>query len=573
MPGPEHRPIRRSCEGPARAPRSRRRSRCRPLPGNRLRDRVRPPGLPANPPTAARPRPSGIPPVRAGCQHRGVPRARTVAVGRTSDLASRQPDRPAARSKEGRDVPQMCRAQSMGGARRRHVGGRAVHGGGAGGGGALATAVPGERRAGVPALPGAVGCWNAIAVQTARRANVFPIQGLIAVSAPQLAVYDAVTEIAGRYAPYHAFSPPPGTQVAGASVDASIAAAAHATLVAAYPAQAAGPTGLDAQYAGYIAALRADGRSGIDAGVAIGDASARDLLAFRAGDRDESITYVPPPLSPGSWTFAPAPSLQSAQTPWVATMRPFTLASRVAVPAGPAPTAVERPMGGGVQRDEGLRLGDEQRPHPAADRGRAVLERAGGQPVQPGVPGRRRGAWDGRRGHRPRARHGQRRRRGRRDRVLGLQVPLPVLATDHGDPQRRDRRQSGDASRIRHGRRCSPRRTTRSTPPRTAASRGRRRRCSRRWRTRTDPGSRSAGPPAGRSTTGPPCRGSGGSDDLQEQIVNARVWAGLHYRGSVRAGVQVGTDVARWTLGRFFAPAPARDCRRQDGHPNTGGRS
>ena len=180
---------------------------------------------------------------------------------------------------------------------------------------------------GVPALPGAVGCWNAIAVQTARRANVFPIQGLIAVSAPQLAVYDAVTEIAGRYAPYHAFSPPPGTQVAGASVDASIAAAAHATLVAAYPAQAAGPTGLDAQYAGYVAALRADGRSGIDAGVAIGDASARDLLAFRAGDRDESITDVPQPLSPGGWTFAPAPSLQSAQTPWVATMRPFTLAS------------------------------------------------------------------------------------------------------------------------------------------------------------------------------------------------------------------------------------------------------
>ena len=95
---------------------------------------------------------------------------------------------------------------------------------------------------GVPALPGAVGCWNAIAVQTARRANVFPIQGLIAVSAPQLAVYDAVTEIAGRYAPYHAFSPPSGTEVAGASIDASVAAAAHTTLAAAYPAQAAGPT-------------------------------------------------------------------------------------------------------------------------------------------------------------------------------------------------------------------------------------------------------------------------------------------------------------------------------------------
>jgi hypothetical protein len=63
------------------------------------------------------------------------------------------------------------------------------------------------------------------------------------------------------------------------------------------------------------------------------------------------------------------------------------------------------------------------------------------------------------------------------------------------------------------------------------------------------------------------------SDDLQGQIVNARVWGGLHYRGSVRAGVQVGAAVARWTLGRFFAPAPARDCRRHEEHPHTGGRS
>ncbi len=212
-----------------------------------------------------------------------------------------------------------------------------MHGGGAGAGGAPPPPCPASVVPGVPALPGAVGCWNAIAVQTARRANVFPIQGLIAVSAPQLAVYDAVTEIAGRYTPYHTFSPPPGTKVAGASIDASVAAAAHTTLAAAYPAQVAGPSGLDAQYAGYIAALRAAGRSGVDAGVAIGDASGRDLLAFRAGDRDESITYLPPPLTPGSWTFAPPPSLQSAQTPWVATMRPFTLANPSQFRATPPP--------------------------------------------------------------------------------------------------------------------------------------------------------------------------------------------------------------------------------------------
>jgi hypothetical protein len=44
-------------------------------------------------------------------------------------------------------------------------------------------------------------------------------------------------------------------------------------------------------------------------------------------------------------------------------------------------------------------------------------------------------------------------------------------------------------------------------------------------------------------------------ETLQTEIVNARVWAGLHYRTSGQAGVELGRDVARWALQRFFLPA------------------
>jgi vanadium-dependent haloperoxidase-like protein len=47
--------------------------------------------------------------------------------------------------------------------------------------------------------------------------------------------------------------------------------------------------------------------------------------------------------------------------------------------------------------------------------------------------------------------------------------------------------------------------------------------------------------------------------DLEREIVNARVWAGLHYRGSGEAGVDIGRDVARWALQRYFRPAHARE--------------
>ena len=180
----------------------------------------------------------------------------------------------------------------------------------------------------VPIVPNAVGCWNAIAVQATHLAAPYNVQGLIYMGYVQAAVYDAVTKIDGRYVPYHEFPSPAGVDVASASPDAAAAAAAYAMLTSsflAFPATA--QAGLPTTYSDYINALGGLGAPGVADGVKIGQAAASDLIAERTGDRNETITFTPGPLTPGGWTFAPPPSLQSAQTPWVAVMKPFTLNS------------------------------------------------------------------------------------------------------------------------------------------------------------------------------------------------------------------------------------------------------
>jgi len=46
------------------------------------------------------------------------------------------------------------------------------------------------------------------------------------------------------------------------------------------------------------------------------------------------------------------------------------------------------------------------------------------------------------------------------------------------------------------------------------------------------------------------------ANDLRAEIVNARVWAGLHYRGSNEAGIALGRSVAKYDLKHAFQPVP-----------------
>jgi hypothetical protein len=190
--------------------------------------------------------------------------------------------------------------------------------------------------------------WNANAVAAVRAAMVmepagtaprplYQTEGLLYMSYVQAAVYDAATKVGHRYAPYHHFAAKAGH----ASLAAAVIAAAYNTLVF----YLGDPDGsLATKYAASIAALPNDRTTA--RGIAVGQAAAADIEALRANDgrnRPISTPFGAGPLQPGLWIWAPPPSLQIAQTPWMAVMQPFMLAStsQFRAPAPPALTSAQ----------------------------------------------------------------------------------------------------------------------------------------------------------------------------------------------------------------------------------------
>jgi hypothetical protein len=177
--------------------------------------------------------------------------------------------------------------------------------------------------------------WNLNAVLAVRSAAPTKLQaeGLVYMAYAQAAVYDAVTKIAGRYVPYHDFA----AETEGASVEAAAVSAAYNTLVAYL-----GDPGLvlKGKYDASVAALPDAGKA---AGIAVGKAASDDLVAFRTGDGLHAI--IPTPYGqctvncpPGLWVFAPPPAPQVAAVPWLAFMRPFMLESPSQFRADPPPS-------------------------------------------------------------------------------------------------------------------------------------------------------------------------------------------------------------------------------------------
>ena len=178
--------------------------------------------------------------------------------------------------------------------------------------------------------PEAVLTWNTYAVNAVRASTPtkFQTDGMVYMAYVQAAVYDAVTKLDGKYAPYHdfAFTPAPG-----ASVQAAVAAAARTVLNSYLPDQQ--PT-VDAEYNAYLATLSGD----VADGVSEGEAAANDLVAYRTGDGLKAPTPAygqVGPIIPGKWQLQ-SPT-QTAQTPWLATMRPFLLDGAAQFRAKPPP--------------------------------------------------------------------------------------------------------------------------------------------------------------------------------------------------------------------------------------------
>jgi hypothetical protein len=139
-----------------------------------------------------------------------------------------------------------------------------------------------------------------------------------------IAIYDAVNAIDGHY---RRFMVNPSAPRAGASQEAAAAAAAYGVLRNLFPSQA---VPLDAAYANSLAAI-APGTAR-DRGVALGAEVAAAVLAARVGDgRLTDVPYVFG-FEPGDYQLTlgvvPSPPLPPGPvTPWVAEVRPFALRS------------------------------------------------------------------------------------------------------------------------------------------------------------------------------------------------------------------------------------------------------
>ena len=176
--------------------------------------------------------------------------------------------------------------------------------------------------------------WNAIAVATLIGQGQSPFAQSRFMAITQLAVFEAVNAITGEYQPYL------GTVVApaGASADAAAVAAAYRVLKNYFPAAA----NLDAAYAASLAAIP-DGaaKSG---GVTTGEAAAAQMIAARVGDGSSPPQFsLPASTDPGVWQLTPScPAAGGINFQWQ-NMSPFGVPSTPGSQAWIAPFAPPPP--------------------------------------------------------------------------------------------------------------------------------------------------------------------------------------------------------------------------------------
>jgi VCPO second helical-bundle domain len=184
-----------------------------------------------------------------------------------------------------------------------------------------------DARAALPPLPNTIQQWNKIAEDTVVGSGAFQGEGEVYMSYTAAAVYDAVVAIQGGFEPYGpAVIAPPGASVDCAVVEASYRTLRHyfssfPTLVAnldAYYAEALSPPNLNG--------CTADGGAGTDVGLA----AANNIIALRTGDGRRTPVGTTSPFEtkepgPGVWRLTPPFALP--QTPWLGSVQPFLLKS------------------------------------------------------------------------------------------------------------------------------------------------------------------------------------------------------------------------------------------------------
>ena len=161
----------------------------------------------------------------------------------------------------------------------------------------------------------AITAWNEITVNTTMVPPGRPgPSNLLDIAVVQLAMYDAVQAIEGDYQPY--CGPILG---ASGSPAAAAAKAAHDVLVNRFPSQAAA---LGVTYQNY---LIANGLSPMDAGIPVGAVAAACMIGKRSGDGSFPAGF--PPFLGGEeiGVWRPTSPNTSMAAPWLGFVAPFTM--------------------------------------------------------------------------------------------------------------------------------------------------------------------------------------------------------------------------------------------------------
>jgi hypothetical protein len=158
--------------------------------------------------------------------------------------------------------------------------------------------------------------WNAVMLTTVSGQSPFAQARYAAIT--HLAVFEAVNAITGDYTPYLGTVTAP----AGASAEAAAVAAAYRVLATYFPGSL---PALDAARASSLGSI--PNGSAKDAGIAVGEAAANAMITLRADDGSAPPEfYVPPSFNPGEWQVTPScPAAGGTLLQW-RNVTPFGLA-------------------------------------------------------------------------------------------------------------------------------------------------------------------------------------------------------------------------------------------------------
>jgi hypothetical protein len=180
----------------------------------------------------------------------------------------------------------------------------------------------------VPMGRDAVITWNMIMLRTViTNGQQSPPASFVYGAYVQAAVYNAAVAIEGGYKAYESNLP----RNPSASLESAVATAAHDVLVHYFPLQQAA---LDADYAASLTVIK-DGAAK-SAGVQLGAAAADELITLRTGDGlNANIGFTMPAPAPGVWQL---PAGVNPLVPWMSRLRPFMLQSPDQFRPGPPPS-------------------------------------------------------------------------------------------------------------------------------------------------------------------------------------------------------------------------------------------